>query len=137
MVAEILKMCQSIEPNVEYGRPQELNVKLRNEGTICIVEEINSSSFAIDSATVGQSFPLTVAFIESVPLQRDSELNIVAMEQAQHKCERLVNSLITSGLFRKITDGRGRKVEENEFDINAIGWSVTLTVTPMPVNTCQ
>lgn len=136
MVAEILKMCQAIEPNVEYGRPQELNVKLRDEGTICIVEEINSSSFAIDSAIVGQGYPLTVAFIETVPLQRDSVLNIEVQERCSHKCERIVNSLIGSGLFRKITDGRGRKVEENEFDINAIGWSVTLTITPMPVNSC-
>jgi hypothetical protein len=132
MITELIDLCNSVAPTT-YGRKKELNNKLKTLTAgefACLFEEPLTTSHRIGAFRGAEpSSTFVFAFASPVPLQRDSEENIAIIEQSQLLCHRLLEKLLASQRFR-ITDGavNGRKVEETEYDVCAIGWRITVNI---------
>lgn len=132
MITELIDICSTVAPTT-YGRKKELNnkVKTLQAGEFaCLFEEPLTTSHRIGALRGSEpSATFVIAFVSPVPLQRDSEQNVCIIEQSQLLCNRLIEKILASSRFR-ITDGAvsGRKVEETEYDVCAIGWRITVNL---------
>ena len=133
MRTTLTTLAQSIADQVYYGDKNEQNVVAEleySDNWLCLIDEIN-----IGSGTTGSShevrFPVSFAFVKTVPLEDNAIFNGAIMIESRVKCFAMLNSIIKSGTMAKLPTWGLVKVRESEYDINCIGWRINIELTPI------
>ena len=134
---DVVKIAETICKPCYYDRKAKLNEQLSAEAPdqAALVQEITTATYA-DTVANGANagYRVSVAFVTAIRRLDTADNNENAMDWATTSCERMLNRLSDSGLFRRITNASGRKVEENEYTLGVIGWEVTFTLQPIAYN---
>lgn len=130
----LVPMAEKIADEVIYGERQEQNVvseiDIQKEWH-CFIDEINSGNGLSAGAAHSVTFRTVFAFVRAVDLEGSAVVNDETMMLAKAKCISMLNAIIGSGLFDSVRTWAIEKVREREFDVNVIGWRVTLDLTPL------
>jgi len=70
--------------------------------------------------------PIMIEVLKQVGLESSAEDNEVTLEALFVICESIIDGLIDSGVFKKITDMTLLKIPQNKYDANFIGWAMPL-----------
>lgn len=126
-------LAQSIADQVYYGGKNEQNVIAeleQSDNWLCLIDEINSGA-GISAASHEVKFMTSIAFVKTVELEDNAVFNDEVMIESYVKCKAMLNAIIKSGSFAKIPAWGIAKVQENEYDINCIGWRINIELTPV------
>lgn len=126
-------LAEKIADAVYYGYRGEQNVIAESNETqpwICFIDEINTGSGTSGDSHV-VSFPTSFAFVKLVELEGSSVENDELMQDSYKKCTEMLNSICKSGSFAKLPAWGMAKVQENEYDLNFIGWRINIDLTPV------
>lgn len=130
----LVPIAEKIADEVIYGERQEQNVASEvdiQKEWHCYIDEINSGNGLSAGAAHSITFRTAFAFIRAVDLESSAVINDETMMIAKAKCIAMLNAIIGSGSFDSIRTWAIEKVREREFDVNVIGWRVTLDLTPL------
>lgn len=130
-------VAESIADEVYYDVMRNINnaeTPEYSENWLCFIDEINNARVVTSANSHTVTFPTSIAFVKCVELNGSAVLNDDIMSESYRKCIKMINGLINTGQFAKLPTWALSKVQENEFDINAIGWRLTLELTPLEFN---
>ena len=136
MVKEIKQLARQLVDKVYYGGRNEQNVEAvieYSEEWLCLFDEITDAQVTVSGAHM-PAFKVSMCFVRCVELEQESLHKDEIMQASYKKCTEMYNLLTASRLFAKIPPYYISAVRELEYDINAVGWRLTLELTPIEFN---
>jgi len=96
----------------------------------CLILQANNLRFNCIGNGVREHYPsIQVEIMLQVNLENKAENNEAVLDNLKESCKEFIWQLIESGSFQKITEVPCEKIQENKYDANMLGWSMTLDLT--------
>ena len=96
----------------------------------CLILQANSIRLNPVSNGIRERYPsIQVEIMQQVELENTAENNEIVLESLKEMCKEFVWQIIESGSFQKIGEVPCEKIQENKYDANVLGWSMTLDLT--------
>ena len=122
-----------------YARSHEANITLDTTTMpAMILQETISGQMLLEGNSVWQNNSYVVEFINLADMQDSSDNNDVIMQAMIVKAVSFIKTLnISTSINEKIASYEWEKVQENVYDINAIGVRLTFTAKINPTTQCD
>lgn len=127
----LIGLAEKIADFVIYGERQEQNVLAEEEQWLCFLDEIAEGSGTTSAASHRIAYKVAWAFCYPVGLESPAMDKSDTMQTAKAKCIAMLNAVIGCGYFDRISSWYIERVRENEYDVNAVGWRLSVELTPL------
>lgn len=92
----------------------------------CLILQANNLRLNPAGNGIREHYPaIQVEIMQQVELENTAENNETVLENLKEICKEFVWQLIESGYFQKIGEVPCEKIQENKYDANMLGWSMT------------
>jgi hypothetical protein len=114
----------------EHDRLANLYTDQSNQNSIIgIVMQPNQITLEVRANSIMERYPFTtIEVLKQVKLEDKADNNEVVLQELLEICKQIITRLILSELVSKVRTVTATKIQENRYDANAIGWSISVNI---------